>query len=274
MADREHYGIDAPTVVRNLGLAGAALIACVLLPDTMPGASLAHALWQAGIFMLAAAEWMLVSSLWIKKIVMRSLLGRGRWRGDEQVLEQVLYVSCGLGLVAIGAAHRVPCGIVHGIDLWQAADLSGNRPEALRANAAAAGVEHRLAVDTGDARALPYADAGLDVVASMTAIHDIPQRAGRRTAIAKGVAGGAAGRTDPGLRHPPRAVVFLPAARSWCRRHARAWPDLAPGAARLALGRDQAGRMSTRNRTRADPPANPFHPGYVPVKRSCTTGTL
>jgi arsenite methyltransferase len=181
MAARENYGIDAPTVVRNLGLGGIVLVAGLLVPDAIPGASFAHALWRAGISMLVAAAWMLASSLWIKTMVMRALLGERRWRGDETVLD----VGCGRGLVAIEAARRVPRGTVHGIDLWQAVDLSGNQPDALRANAAIAGVEDRLVIDTGDARALPYADASFDVVASMTAIHNIPGKEGRRTAIAE-----------------------------------------------------------------------------------------
>ncbi|MGI4792760.1 MAG: class I SAM-dependent methyltransferase [Janthinobacterium lividum] len=180
MTAREHYGIDAPTVVRNLGLSGPALLACNLLPRALPGASVAHALWPTGVALLAAAAWMLVSSLWIKNMVMRSLLGERHWRGDETILD----VGCGRGLVAIEAARRVPSGRVHGIDLWQGSDLSGNGPEAIRDNAKIAGVD-RLVVDTGDARDLPYADASFDVVASMTAIHNIAAKVGRRTAIAE-----------------------------------------------------------------------------------------
>ena len=72
-----------------------------------------------------------------------------------------------------------------GVDIWQEVDLGGNSPEAIRANAEAAGVAERLAVDTGDARALPYPDASFDVVASMTALHNIPNAEGRRAAIAE-----------------------------------------------------------------------------------------
>ena len=124
---------------------------------------------------------MLLSSLWLKKRVMRSLLNQRRWAGNETVLD----VGCGRGLVAIEAARRVPEGTVHGVDLWQASDLSGNSAEAIRANAGVAGVSDRLVVDTGDARALPYPDASFDVVCSMTAIHNIGDAEGRRKAIAE-----------------------------------------------------------------------------------------
>ena len=124
---------------------------------------------------------MIASSKWLKQRVARALLDSRNWRGDESVLD----VGCGRGLVAIAAARRVPRGKVTGIDIWQEVDLDGNSPEAIRANAEAAGVAARLAVDTGDARALPYPDASFDVVASMTAIHNIPDAGGRRAAIAE-----------------------------------------------------------------------------------------
>lgn len=182
MAGKEYYGVDAPTVVRNLGLGGVALLAISfamtrwqIIPALYPAAR------GAGIGMSVAACWMLISSLWLKHRVMRSLLNMRRWRGDERVLD----VGCGRGLVAIGAARRVPQGTVRGIDLWQDVDLSGNTPTAFLANAEAAGVADRVEVDTGDARALPYPDASFDVVVSMTAIHNIPDAAGRTAAIAE-----------------------------------------------------------------------------------------
>jgi arsenite methyltransferase len=181
MAAHENYGIDAPTVVRNLGLTGTALIACTLAPRQMPGASIAHALWPTGVGFLAAAAWMLASSLWFKAIVMRAMLAEREWRGNEKVLD----VGCGRGLVAVAAAGRVPSGIVHGIDLWQGADLSANGPDGLLSNAQAAGVENRLKIETGDARALPYSNDSFDVVTSMTAIHNIPDAAGRQAAVAE-----------------------------------------------------------------------------------------
>jgi arsenite methyltransferase len=179
MTSHEDYGIDAPTVVRNLALAGAAFIAGSFAPRQMPFAAVLHGIWPTGICFLVMAAWMLVSSLWLKRILMRSMLGERQWRGDEKVVD----IGCGRGLVTIGAARRVPSGIVHGIDLWQGTDLSGNRPDSILKNAQAAGVEARVKVDTGDARLLPYPSDTFDVVTSMTAIHNIPDSDGRQAAI-------------------------------------------------------------------------------------------
>lgn len=178
---REDYGIDAPGVVRTLGGVGMVFLLGRLVPNGVPGASIAHVFWPTGVSMLAASAWMLASSLWIKKRVMRSLLGQRNWNGTERVLD----VGCGRGLVAVEAARRVPAGAVHGVDIWQAEDLSGNGPQAIRANASIAGVLSRLTIDTGDARNLPYADSTFDVVCSMTAIHNIKDVEGRRKAISE-----------------------------------------------------------------------------------------
>ncbi len=181
MAGREDYGIDAPTVVRNLGLGSPGLIgisvgmrAFHILPALAPTAL------GTGIGMSIGACWMLVSSLWLKQRVRDGLLNMRRWRGDEAVLD----VGCGRGLVAMAAARRVPKGSVKGIDLWQEVDLSNNSAAAFLANAEAAGVADRVSVDTGDARALPYPDSSFDVIGSMTAIHNIPD-AGRAAAVAE-----------------------------------------------------------------------------------------
>jgi ubiquinone/menaquinone biosynthesis C-methylase UbiE len=124
---------------------------------------------------------MIASSKWLKHRVARALLDMRQWRGDEQVLD----VGCGRGLVAVNAGKRVANGHVTGIDIWQARDLSNNSPDGIRANAEAAGVAGRLTVDTGDARSLPYPDGTFDVVTSMTAIHNIPDAAGRAAAISE-----------------------------------------------------------------------------------------
>ena len=185
----EDYGIDAPTVVRNLAVIGVVLLivgstTTLLLflhrisPTTLTRILSINGLTTA-ITCLVMSFWMVASSKWLKAKVARALLDSRAWRGDEAVLD----VGCGRGLVAVNAARRVPRGKVTGVDIWQARDLGGNSPQAIRANAEAAGVADRLTVDTGDARTLPYPDGSFDVVASMTAIHNIPGRAGRAAAI-------------------------------------------------------------------------------------------
>ena len=187
---KENYGQDAPTVVRNLAIIGGAILIGAWTTGTgglwfqrLPGwlVALHPTLIATGIAMAAMAAWMVVSSRWLKPLVLKSLLDQHAWRGDEAVLD----IGCGRGLVAIAAARRAPRGYVTGIDLWQEADLAGNSPAAMHTNAVAAGVADRLTIDTGDARALPYPDASFDVVASMTAIHNIPDAVGRTQAIAE-----------------------------------------------------------------------------------------
>lgn len=187
---RENYGQDAPTVVRNLAIIGGAILigewttgAGGLWFQRLPGwvIALRPTLLTIGWTLTAMALWMVVSSRWLKPLVLKSLLDQRAWRGDEAVLD----IGCGRGLVAIEAARRAPRGYVTAIDLWREVDLGGNGPDAIRANAVAAGVADRLTIDTGDARALPYPDASFDVVASMTAIHNIPDAADRAVAIAE-----------------------------------------------------------------------------------------
>ncbi len=170
MAHRESYGVDAPKAVWLLGIFGFIFLTCRFVPARLPGAAVAHAVWPTSISLLAGCAWMLASSLWLKKRVMRSLLNQRNWRGDENVLD----VGCGRGLVTIEAARRVPRGRMYGIDIWQPNDLSGNSPAAVHDNAVAAGVDSRLTIETGDARDLPYPEETFDVVTSMTALHNIP----------------------------------------------------------------------------------------------------
>jgi hypothetical protein len=57
-------------------------------------------------------------------------------------------------------------GEATGVDIWQAEDLSGNRPEATLENARREGVEDRVRIHTADMRKLPFPDGTFDVVVS------------------------------------------------------------------------------------------------------------
>lgn len=105
-----------------------------------------------------------------------------RWTGHEQVLD----VGCGRGLMLVGAARRLmPGGIGRavGIDLWRAEDQADNRPEAAMENARKEGVADRVQVETGDARALPFADGAFDAVLSHWVVHNLPTAADRERAL-------------------------------------------------------------------------------------------
>jgi arsenite methyltransferase len=69
------------------------------------------------------------------------------------------------------------------VDVWRDGDLSGNGPEALRANAVAEGVEGRVQIVTGDAAALDLADGSVDVVVSVLCLHNIEPEAARLAAL-------------------------------------------------------------------------------------------
>ena len=50
-------------------------------------------------------------------------------------------------------------------------------------NATVEGVAARVRVESGDMRKLPFANASFDAVVSSLAVHNIPDREGRRTAM-------------------------------------------------------------------------------------------
>ena len=183
---KPHYGIDAPGVVRNLLLAG---IAGLLL-----WASIAAGLWSGvvGVFQvgpmglgvaigcLGMGAYMFWSSRFGKLKEREQLLDCVEWRGDETVLD----VGCGRGLLLVGAARRLAKGgKAFGIDIWQAQDLSGNRPEATLENARLEGVAERVEVKTADMRSIPFPDGMFDQIVSKEAIHNLYAAPDRATAL-------------------------------------------------------------------------------------------
>jgi arsenite methyltransferase len=188
---RPDYGVDAPGVIRNL-LIVAVTGFLIWLTATLGWWSgdlagfgvrlpLSHiAPWPAASCFLMAL-WMLWDSKIGKQRNRESLLDSIQWTGAERVLD----VGCGRGLMLVGAAKRLTTGTASGIDLWQAEDLSGNRPDATLENADAEGVRQRVDVQTADMRKIPFPDATFDVVVSCSAIHNIYDAPGRGQAIAE-----------------------------------------------------------------------------------------
>ncbi len=113
---KPNYGIDAPTVVRNLAVGA---LVCFLL-----SAFFIRAFFFTGCGFAFGALMMLWSSLYGKFRARDALLNAIPWRGDEQVLD----VGCGRGLLLIGAAKRLTTGKAVGVDIWQAEDRVGNLP--------------------------------------------------------------------------------------------------------------------------------------------------
>ena len=189
-----NYGLDAPGVVRNLLLAGIAGLAfwgtsalnlwsgqIVIGPIAGNDITLVVAPIGLGVGLgcTTMGLWMIWTSKFGKIKAREELLRHIAWTGTENVLD----VGCGRGLMVIGAARRLTTGNAVGIDIWQAEDLSGNRPESVLENAAHEGVEGRIGICTADMRRLPFPENTFDVILSSEAIHNIPSPAGRSEAI-------------------------------------------------------------------------------------------
>jgi arsenite methyltransferase len=184
-ATRADYGIDAPGTVRNLFLFGAAGLlawgsaAVALWSGQWSGVPLAQMGGASGTALTVTGLWM----VWISKVgkvrTRERRLDRLAWAGDEQVLD----VGCGHGLMLVGAAKRLTTGRATGIDVWQAEDLSGNRPEAALENARREGVADRVEVRTADMRRVPFPDGSVDVVVSCAAIHNLYDARDRAQAV-------------------------------------------------------------------------------------------
>ena len=143
---RPDYGLDAPGVVRNLFLAGGA--------GLLVWATAAAGLLVRGAFGHPALEY-------------RARV-RGELRGDRRLdgvgqqgrqgpgpraaarphaldaATRVLDVGCGRGSCWSARPAVDHGGRATGIDIWQAEDLSGNRPEATLENATREGVADRV----------------------------------------------------------------------------------------------------------------------------------
>jgi SAM-dependent methyltransferase len=190
-ARRADYGIDAPAVIRNLFLAGAAGISFWSIARlavwsgrihaTRPFLGSAGAALVSGTGFILMGLWMLLGSTITKRISRDRLLERIPWKGHEQVLD----VGCGRGLLLIGAARRLSTGTATGIDIWQAEDLTGNCGEAVLENARREGVAHKVDVQTADMRRIPFAGGVFDVVISRAAIHNIYSATEREKAISE-----------------------------------------------------------------------------------------
>ncbi|WP_034216990.1 class I SAM-dependent methyltransferase [Actinoplanes subtropicus] len=171
---RARYGIDAPGIVRLFAVVGvglAALSAALFaLTAAWWGAALGTLSGLSALTFLVQCGWMLYSSLIGKRRLWARTLRELGLRGDEEVLE----AGPGRGSVLVAAARVVPAGHLVGVDIWRAQDQSGNGPDALLANARAAGVAGRVEALDGDMRELPFPDAAFDLALASLAIHNLP----------------------------------------------------------------------------------------------------
>jgi SAM-dependent methyltransferase len=179
---RGDYGFDAPYAL--LAFLGAG-IGCVTLAAVAWGQGAHDAVAPVSLyalFFLANATSFLYTTR------------RGKFEEWDRILdglsltgtERVLDMGCGRGAVLTAVARRLTTGRVTGIDIWSTSDQSGNAKDVTLRNASLEGVSDRVAIETGDMRALPFADASFDLIVSSLAIHNIRSNADRRRAVAEG----------------------------------------------------------------------------------------
>jgi len=180
------YGLDAPRIVHSMFSRAAWILAVAVVLYIVnhseypgPAARMCGVLALAGLFFLGIGSVMIWSSRVAKLRLRDELLDSLALRGDERLLD----VGCGRGLLAIGAAKRLKNGKVIAIDIWNPFDLSGNSPEAARANVKLEGVVDKVRVENGDAQKLVYPDNHYDVVVSNLVLHNIPEPEGRAQAV-------------------------------------------------------------------------------------------
>lgn len=193
------YGIDAPGVRRGMLIAGVGGVVLAAIAASAQGFGLIGSGTMPTLIALLIVLGLLVAAYGLYMggyMTYGSRIGKLRtrdrlldevaeirpWRGNENVLD----VGCGRGLMVIGAAKRLVAGqhgLAVGIDMWRAEDQSANTPAAAQHNARIEGVADRVRIDTGDARALPYADGSFDVVLSHWVVHNLEPAADRLKAL-------------------------------------------------------------------------------------------
>lgn len=176
------YGFDAPGVIFGLlagsfVACGAGIAALMLLNSSLLVWVAAPVILVAivlGVLGLSMVQYSSVGKLRIQAFVVDSLALKGP--------EHVLDIGTGRGLLGIGIAKQLTTGMVTGIDIWSAKDLTGNTFANAQANAQAEGVSDRFVVQTADASTLPFANGSFDAVVSQFVIHNIEPEAARRNA--------------------------------------------------------------------------------------------
>jgi SAM-dependent methyltransferase len=185
VSDKARYGVDGfPYLVLLLG--GGSVLAIIGTVTALVTSSTVVQVVAVVLAMVGAAA-LVPGFLGLRYVVGGKERHRDRlldlvpWTGNETVLD----VGTGAGLLAIGAAKRVPSGHVIACDIWAPKDLSGNGIERTTRNAEIEGVSGRVEIRTEDARKLALDNASVDVALSALCFHNIPDAAGRHAALSE-----------------------------------------------------------------------------------------
>jgi arsenite methyltransferase len=185
MSKNPDYGIDAPNVLRNLFLIGAACLLfavfgprqinlgqVIFLPRPM--------LYGTGTLLLIEG-FLFLFYVKVGKFHHRDrMLSLYKWRGDEQVLD----VGCGRGLLLAGAAKLLGGGgRATGIDIWSNVDMGGNSEAATLHNLELEGITDRCTLLGIPAQEMPFPDGSFDVILSNLCLHNIYDRETRGRAL-------------------------------------------------------------------------------------------
>jgi arsenite methyltransferase len=181
---KPNYGIDAPAVMRNFFLIGAAcLLFAIFAPMLVHLGPIAirprSFFWPAGF--LIGEGFLFLLYVKIGKFRHRDfMLSLHSWRGDENVLD----VGCGRGLLLAGAARRLAAlngtGHATGIDVWSNVDMGGNSAAATQHNLDLEGISSICTLVSKPAQEMSFPDASFDVIVSNLCLHNIYDRPTRR----------------------------------------------------------------------------------------------
>jgi len=178
---RGDYGYDAPYGLAIFATMAAVSGIAAALAFGEGDAHLARMMAFYSVFFLGNAASFLYTTRRGKFVEWQRILDGLRLRGDERVLD----MGCGRGAVLMAVASRLTTGRASGVDIWNTRDQSGNGRDVAVRNASLEGVSDRVDIQTGDMRALPFAEATFDLVVSSLAIHNIRSGAERRQAVAE-----------------------------------------------------------------------------------------
>ncbi|MEP6924795.1 MAG: methyltransferase domain-containing protein [Pyrinomonadaceae bacterium] len=182
-----NFGIDGPVFVFNTFLIGCLLISGGLaLVGWLTNTTL-HEIESALIITAGAVCFLIAATiLWGSKVgklrLRDEIINSLNLRGDEYILG----VGCGHGLLIIGAAKFLnKNGRAIGIDVWKEVDQAGNSPQATLKNAEIEGVADRVAVETADARNMPFADNFFDLILTSWVLHNLIRKRERQKALSE-----------------------------------------------------------------------------------------